>query len=394
MTTRRKTLIVVAAVVAITVATAIVFARRGVNSAAAAANAKAAPATPVLVAHAVLGDVDNVVELPARVEAKSSVVIKSRIDGQIVAILAREGQPVRSGDVLFRLDAAALLAQERLAAANLSRDEAQLAKSLRDQNQNEELATKGFLSEAGLTAVRAGTDVAREGVRAENAALEGARVALGYTEVRAPFDGVAGALAVSIGQAVRANDTALLTIVQAAPVYVTAALPEARLSVVRAALNDGDVPVAVDVPQRAGDEQGRIAFIDNAVDPTTGTIAVKAEVRNADHTLVPGQFVTMRLRLGHLNQVVAVPAQAVQRGPDGWFVWIAEAGKDSTAAAHVRMQTVALGELLGTQRVIEKGLAGGEEIVVEGQFRLAPGAAVRTAPANAPATADAAAGKS
>src|SRR5258706_1453402 len=128
MTTRRKTLIVVAAVVAITVATAIVFARRGVNSAAAAANAKAAPATPVLVAHAVLGDVDNVVELPARVEAKSSVVIKSRIDGQIVAILAREGQPVRSGDVLFRLDAAALLAQERLAAANLSRDEAQLAK--------------------------------------------------------------------------------------------------------------------------------------------------------------------------------------------------------------------------------------------------------------------------
>lgn len=369
---RRKGPLIVAALVCAS-AIAVVAVRRTAAGNAPAATPQSVP-TPVVVARARVGAIDNSIDLPARVEARSSVVVKSRIDGQIVAIAVREGGRVRAGDVLFRLDPSALAAQQRLAAANLARDRAQLAKSESDLRQLEELARRGFESEAALTAARAGTDVARESVRADEAALDAARVALGYTQVRAPFDGVAGALAVSVGQAVRANDTALLTIVRDSPLYVTAALPESRLADVRAALAAGPVAVDVAVPNGANAPtrvaRGTVAFIDNAVDPTSGTIAVKSEVANRDGALVPGQFVSVRLHLRPRERAVSVPAAAVQRGPDGWYVWRID-------GATARMQPVEPGALIGGRRVIDAGLAGGETVVVEGQFRLVAGAHVR-----------------
>jgi multidrug efflux system membrane fusion protein len=204
------------------------------------------------------------------------------------------------------------------------------------------------------------------------AALELARLQLGYTTLRAPFAGVVGAKLVFPGAAVKVNDTALAVVNGVRPLYVSFAVPEKHLPNIRAALARGMIPVSVNVP---GDNtksfEGEARFLDNTVDTTTGTIRMKAVLANTGERLTPGQFLNVSLVLDTLRDAVVVPAEAVQQGPDGAFVYVLKAD----ASAEVRKVEIAV--VRDGQAAVARGLDSGETVVTDGQLSLTPGGKVK-----------------
>ncbi|MGA8598376.1 MAG: efflux RND transporter periplasmic adaptor subunit [Bryobacteraceae bacterium] len=331
------------------------------------------------------------------VEAMASVDVKARVASEIVRVNFQEGQDVHAGDVLFELDQRpfldsineneanlardkALVAQSRANVlkddANLKSTEAQAARALALQKDgiNSREQTETVIATAdGWRASRAADQAAvvsaEASVRADEARIEDAKLQLGYTIIKAPISGRAGAIQMKAGNLIKDNDATLVNILQTRPIYVTFSIPDQQLGAVRR--YDAGHPLTVEATVSGGvPEQGKLRFIDNTVDTTTGTIKLKAVFDNAHRQLWPGQFVNVRAQLALEPNRIVVPTQTVQTGPTGKFVWVIGPG------SAVAMRPVSVLRAWGENSVIASGLQAGEMVITEGQMRLMPGAKV------------------
>lgn len=328
--------------------------------------AASAPEAPVAVrvATAALGDMPLVLEAVGRVEAKASVLVKPRIDGQVAEVVFREGSLVRRGQALFRLDPSVLLAQQRQAEALIARDEAQVAKLEGDVQRQRTLAGQGFISSSGLSQVEADLRSAQATVKADRAALDSARLQLSFTQVFSPLDGVAGAAQIPLGGSVKANDTTLVVVNQVQPVYVSFPVPESQLAALRKAAAQGAVPVSAVVEGASAPFSGTLAFVDNAIDRATGSILAKGTFANEGLAMTPGQFAHVTVRVGTLSGALHVPAAAIESGVQGPYAYVVKA--DSTVELrHLVTTSQSAGEV-----AVVKGLSAGERVVVSNQARL------------------------
>lgn len=332
-------------------------------------------AVPVKVATAEARDHALSLETVGRVQAAESVTLRARVDGQVAEVLMKEGSQVRAGDVLLRLDAAEFRTRVAQAEAALARDEAQLANARTELSRFEALKERNFVSDDQLRAARTNVASLAATVKAAQAALESARLQLSYTVIRAPFDGRIGARVVFPGTAVRVNDTVLAVINRLRPVQVAFAAPERYLGALQPLREGRGLPVVITADSdRSLRAEGRATFIDNAVDPATGTIQVKATLPNTDDRLTPGAFVRVSLSLETLKDAIVVPAAALQQGENRSTVYVV--GPDRKAA----LREVVVRDQRGGVAVIGQGLAAGEQVVVDGHLRLSPGATVQPAP--------------
>jgi membrane fusion protein, multidrug efflux system len=310
------------------------------------------------------------------VQSIATVMIKSRVDGEIAKVDFEEGQEVKEGDILFILDDRAVRSQLQQAEATLERDRAQLERNRLEVTRQTELAHRGVASAQKLEDVTTSVAVAEATVRASEATAENARVNLNYTTIRAPITGRTGSVALKRGNVVKAVDTAptvmpLVTITQLRPIYVALTVPERYLGDLRTAMAEGPVPAVVTVPsQPQAPITGTLTFIDNQVDVATGTISLKAKFPNDDDRLWPGQFVNVTLTLGTQENAVVVPSSAIQVGPNGPYVFVIR--QDST----VELRLVKPDRTVGGKTVVAEGMAAGERVVVDGQLRLGNGTRV------------------
>ncbi|MEN6584657.1 MAG: efflux RND transporter periplasmic adaptor subunit [Sulfuricella sp.] len=339
-------------------------------------NAKQPP-VPVVTAQVTRKTLPDQIRAVGNIEAYATVQVKSRVDGEITRVHFKEGDTVRSGQSLFTIDPRPLRAQVDLAAANLARDTAQLDNARAQERRYQNLLDQHFISKEMYAQIRTTAESSAAVVQADEAALKSARLQLDYSEIRSPIDGVTGALKVQGGNLVKANDIPLLVVNQVSPIYVSFSVTEQQLPRIRQLLAEGKMlPVEAIPSRRAGaPETGKLSFVDNTVDTTTGTIKLKGVFANTGRTLWPGQFADVTLTLGELRDALVVPAQAVQTGPDGPFVYVVS--KDKTA----EMRKVKTDRTLAGETVIGSGLQTGEAIVVDGQLRLKPGAKIVSKPA-------------
>lgn len=341
-------------------------------SAPAAPGKRAAPPAPVLVEKVKTGDVPLRLEGVGAVTARTTVAIKARLDGQLMETAIKEGQTVKKGDLLFRLDPRPFEAALKVSEANVARDKSSLEKAKADYARISDLATKGFSPKSKFDEAKGSMGALEATVKAGEAAMEAAKLNLEYTIIRSPIDGRAGNLLVHPGNMVKANDTqALVVVTELAPVYVAFAVPERYLADLQKLMSGAKVGVEAWTPERKADRiKGELFFMNNAVDTATGTITLMASFPNADLRLVPGQFVQASAVLGNLKDVVVTPSRAVQVGQKGTYVYVVK--DDQT----VEFRPVTTGQTVDEKIVITKGLAAGETIVTEGQLRLTPGAKV------------------
>jgi multidrug efflux system membrane fusion protein len=338
------------------------------------AGAKAAQAVPVKVARAVQGDLDLSIKVVGRVEAWSTVTLQPRVSGQLQQLAFAPGAHVRKGDLLVQIDPSLLKAQLDQARGMVARDQAQLVKAQADLSRYTELLAKNFVSRSDFDTFKANLGVAKATLQSDQAAAELAQTQLDYTRIVAPFDAVAGSPLVWPGAQLSANSTNIVVLNQIEPVRVAFNIPEDALASVRAGMLRGDVPVQAQVPgDKAPILQGKMEFIDNAVDTTTGTIVLKGRFENHDLQLTPGQFVQVNLPTTHLSNVISVPVEALQSSSKGSFVFIV--GADNK----VQQRYVTSGTISGQHAVIDKGVGAGETVVIDGQMLLVDGATVQVA---------------
>src|SRR5262245_25751443 len=336
---------------------------------------KGGGAVPVTVARVVQETVPVRLNAIGNVEAYSTVQVKARVDGQITDVNVREGAPVKKNDVLFRIDPRPFEAALRQAEANALRDAAARDHAHSQEKRYQELLDKSFISKDAYAQIRTNAATAEATAKASQAALENARLNLEYCTIRSALDGYVGRVLLQAGNMVRANDVnPLLVINQVRPIYVNFAVPEQNLPEVRQYMAKG--PLGVDViptEPSAPRPSGRLIFIDNAVDPTTGTIRLRAQFDNADAGLWPGQFVNVSLRLYEQPDALVVPSTAVQTGPEGQYVYVV----NPEMVADVRK--IAVQRTDGDRTIVAKGLAKDEIVVVRGQLRLGPKTRVQIA---------------
>lgn len=331
---------------------------------------------PVTLAKAVSQDMPLRLDVSGRTEAYATVTLKSRVDGQVHSVPFTEGQHLRQGDVLLRLDPADLQAKLDQAAANLAKSQAQQAKTRADVERYIALRAKGFVSEEKVGEMRTAAAAAESGARADAAAAELARLQLSYTTIKAPFAGVVGAKLVFPGAAVKVNETTLAVVNRVRPLYVGFAVAEKHLPQLQAAMRSEKKAMKAAISLHGGSAwEGDVRFLDNGVDVATGTIQLKAVVGNEDESLAPGQFVNVSLVLDTLKDAVVIPAEAVQQGAEGSYLFVAK--EDGT----VDLRKVRVGSVQKQLAIIAEGLAAGETVVTEGQLRLTAGARFRSADA-------------
>ena len=336
-------------------------------------------AVPVVIMPVTSQAMPVVVDAVGTVQSIASVQIKPRMDSQIMKVNVEEGALVKEGDVLFELDSRALKAQLGQIEAQIRKDQAQVVQARRDLQRTEELLAKN----AGTVVQRdnAGTAVkaAEAQLEADEAAKASVQTSLTFTEIRAPVSGRIGSIANKAGAVVRTGDNSaastLATINQIDPIYVSFAIPQVILPDLRAAMAKGPVTVSAIVDDTKK-QSGVMAFIENTVDPNTGTVTAKARIGNANELLWPGQFVKVEIVLGIEPDALSVPSSAVQLGSQGPFVFVI---KDGVA----ELRQVSVKRTQDGQAVIGKGLESGEQVVVDGQLRLVQGASVTVRPPTA-----------
>jgi multidrug efflux system membrane fusion protein len=340
-------------------------------------------ATPVAVAPVRVESVPIVREGIGNVTPQQMVTVRAQVEGPLVAVEFAEGQMVKAGDVLARIDPTIYQAQLDQALAKKTQNEANLANARLDLQRYRALAASnaGPKQQADQQAAQVAQLAAL--VKADEAAVANARATLGYTTITAPLDGRAGLRLVDPGNIVRPSDAnGLVTIAQVTPIDATFTLPQRDLPLVSAAQAKGKVPVEV-LASGGGAPMatGELAAIDNSIDAATGTIRLKATFPNAERSLWPGQFVTVRVTVDRIAEARVVPATAIRRGPEGTFVYVLD-GED-----HVAVRPVAVIVQHETRAALEKGVEPGEQVVTVGFARLTPGAKVTVAPdVSAPAT--------
>lgn len=335
---------------------------------------------PVTVGQAARKAVPLEVRAIGAVEPSSSVVVRAQITGELTSVQFKEGDDVRKGDVLFTLDRRPLEAALRQAESSLERDEAQAANAAAQARRYEDLAARGIATREQADASAANATALQATVGADTAGVENARVQLQYATIAAPLSGRTGTLMVHPGNLVRANDTTPLVVInQVSPVNVAFAIPESQLPDLERYLARGAVHVEAQAPnETAQASEGKITFVDNAVDQTTGTIKVKGSFANADRRLWPGQFVNVVVTLAIESDAIVVPQGAVQTGPQGSYVFVV--GANETA----ELRPVAISRLAGSETLLKSGVAAGETVVTDGQLRLVPGARVSIKPGAEP----------
>lgn len=341
------------------------------------------PATPVKTAAVEQRTIAITAEAVGNVEPLASVAIKSRIDGQISEVHARDGQDVNEGQLLFVLDPRPSEIDVRKAEAALARDQALLTAAVAQEARYGDLLKQGYVTPDQYSAIKGNLDTLQAAVQTDQSAIDDAKMHLGYTRIRAPISGRLGKIALQRGNLVKGNDTqVMVTINQLDPVYVSFSLREQLLPDIRAALARGRALAEAIDPQGKGEPvRGKLSFIDNSVDPATGTIKLRATFDNPKDQLWPGQFVSVRLTLGEEANALAVPLNAVQTGPKGTYLYVVDA--DSKA----QQRDVTIVRSTAEVVVVSKGVAAGERVIVDGQSRVAPGATVSVqAPAAAAAS--------
>jgi membrane fusion protein, multidrug efflux system len=310
------------------------------------------------------------------VTALNSVTVNPQIGGQLWTINFKEGQAVKKGDVIAQIDPRTYQAAYDQDVAKQKQDEAALATAVSTLNRNQELVAKGYVAALNMDTYRNNVAQLKATVIADEAAARSAKVQLDFTKIISPIDGVAGIRNVDPGNVVTTT-TSIVTLTQIQPIYVIFSLPEQNLEAVRDAFQNGANKLEVIALDRSDahplDTSGFLQVIDNQIDTTTGTFKLRAQFNNPDNKLWQGQFVNVQLRVKTVAGGLVVPAQAVQRGPDGDFVY-----KLQVADKTVAMQPVTVaGEVGDSHVMISKGLDEGDQVVTEGQFRLKPGSKVQ-----------------
>jgi len=327
-----------------------------------------ADTVPVTVATAEQKNVPVQLRAIGNVQPLSSVSVRALASGQLERVWFREGEDVRRGQVLFTIDPRPYQAALQQAEAGLARDEANLRNAESESARYAELVKKDYVTREEYDKFTSAASAARAVAAADRASIQTARLQLSYCEIRSPVDGRTGTLMAHQGNLVRANDTTpMIVINQIHPVYVQFSVPETQLRDVQARVRGGSVPVEVS-PHAGGTAlaTGRLTFVDNAVDPATGTIALKATFDNANSTLWPGQYVNVAVTLANRENAVVIPSQAVQSSQKGQYVYVVRSDRA------VEMRPVTVFQAVDQQTIVEKGIAPGETVVTDGQIRLTP----------------------
>jgi membrane fusion protein, multidrug efflux system len=333
------------------------------------------------------------------VEPVSTVAIKAQVSGELLEVHFKEGDFVHKGQLLFTIDsrpfqnqvrqAQTAIAREQAglqqAEANLARDKAQAEYANAQAKRYNTLTQRGLVPtdtsdqirsqaaslDGSIRADEAAIESARANIRAQEGALEGAKLQLSYCTIYSPIDGRTGAVMLKAGNLVKIADAPMVVINQVDPIYVNFTVPQQYWGDVKTHLNAGDLRVRATAPQDPNPKQGRVVFVDNAVDPATGTLHIRAEFANAENHFLPGMFVNAVLRLSEQPDAKVIPAQAVTDGQNGTFVYVVK--PDST----VETRTVVTARSQDGQAVIEKGLEVNETVVIDGQTRLTSGTKVQ-----------------
>lgn len=330
-----------------------------------------ASAVSVTLVPAVQRDLKVQVALTGSVTPLSSIDLKPQVTASVTQVHVREGQMVRAGDLLFSLDTRSDDANVARLKAQLAKDQATLAEARRQLQRSQVLVAQGFISQAGADANASAVETAQAVVAADQAAIDAARVTQGQARITAPQAGRVGAVAIYPGSVVKASDTTLLTITQLDPMDVAFSLPQRYLPDALAALKQGGTEVLASQPEAAANAaplRGRLQFIDNAVDPASGTVKVKARFANPQATLWPGAFVKLTLTVRTIAQAVVVPQAALIQSARGTVVYVVADGK-------AQSRPVQLLHTEGGDAAVS-GVQPGEQVVLDGRQNLRPGSAV------------------
>ncbi len=341
------------------------------------------PAVPVTAGTVVAKDVPVFLNGIGTVQAYNMVTVKTRVDGQIVQVEFKEGQEVKEGDPLFEIDPRPYQAALEQAQAAKKKDEAQLAGAKLDLERYSKLLGTGYQTRQSYDQQTALVAQLQAAITGDQATIDNAQLNLGYAAIRSPIDGRLGARLVDKGNLVHTNDnTALVTITELKPIFVSFTLPQETLDELRE--NQQKAPLVVRAYSGDGSKllsEGKLTLIDNSIDQTTGTIHLKARFDNLDERLWPGEFVSLRVILRMRPNVATVPSQTVEAGPNGSYVYVIK--PDDT----VERRAVEVASVQDGIAVVTKGLTPGERVVVDGQFRLTQGARVRLLNAHSPGAA-------
>jgi multidrug efflux system membrane fusion protein len=333
----------------------------------------AAPSIPVTAGTVVAKDVPVFLNGIGTVQAYNMVTVKTRVDGQIVNVGFREGQEVKEGDPLFQIDPRPYQAALEQAQAAKKKDEAQLVGAELDLDRYSKLLGTGYQTRQSYDQQTALVGQVQAAIKGDQAQIDTAALNLGYADIRSPIDGRLGARLVDKGNLVHTSDnTALVTITELKPIFVSFTLPQETLDEVRQHQNEA--PLVVRAYTGNGGtllSEGKLTLIDNSIDQTTGTIHLKARFDNLDERLWPGEFVSLRVILRVRSNVATVPSQTIEAGPNGSYAYIIK--PDDT----VERRAVDVASVQDGIAVVTKGLTPGERVVVDGQFRLTEGAHVR-----------------
>lgn len=329
--------------------------------------------TPVTTALAVKSDFPVYLFGLGTVQAFNTVVIRTRVDGQIEKIAFAEGQTVREGDLLAQIDARPFRAALDQAKAKKTQDEASLANAQIDLQRYTELSRRNAVSAQQLATQKSLVAQITAQISGDQAAVDNAQTQLGYTTIRSPINGIAGFRLVDQGNIANASaQTGIVNITQIEPISVVFTAPEDQVERINKALAAGPLAVTALTPDgKRVLSQGVLSVVNNQVDPATGTISLKATFPNKDHALWPGLSVSTKLLVDTLHGVTVVPEDAVKRGPNGLYVYLV------TPAGTAELRDIMVSHTGGGLSVIERGVSPGDRVVTAGQYRLAPDAPVK-----------------
>lgn len=305
------------------------------------------------------------------VEAYSTVAVKTQITGELTGVHFREGQEVKKRDLLFTLDKRPFEADLKKQQATLARDIAQAELAHTQVRRYAALYKDGVVAKEQYDQMASNGDALDAAVEADKAAVENSRVQLVYCSIYSPINGKMGSLLIHQGNMIKANDVPLVNINQIEPIRVAFTVPEQYLAEIKRFAGTGKLPVEVAIPNDSKPAVGKLSFLDNQVDSTTGTIKLKGEFANLDRRLWPGQFVDVTLTLRVQPKAIIVPSQAVNSGQQGQFVFVLK--PDMTVEA----RPVKVNRTSNGRSVVDQGLSVGERVVTDGQVRLVPGSRVQ-----------------
>ncbi len=336
------------------------------------AQSGASTAVPVTVTNAVAEDIPRQLFAIGTVQPYSTVAVKSQVRGILAEVGFKQGEHIKAGDLIFMIDPRPYEAARAQATANLARDHALLEKAQADYRRDADLFESKIISKAAFDQDQANVDSLKATIKADEASVTNAEVALSYCYIKSPIDGRIGTLLVNEGNVVKDADTVLAVINQLKPIYVDFSLPEHHLPAVREYMAEAPLKVAATIPSNPGRRaEGQLLLVNNQVDTNTGTILLRAQFPNEDEWLWPGQFVDAAVTLTVEQGVVVVPSAAVQLSQDGKYICVVK--PDDTAD----IRKVELGGTFGSVSVVKQGVQAGERVVTSGQLRIIQGSKVK-----------------